>query len=182
MPDNRDASTNSTGKSGNTKLLIIVVVVAVVIIVALAAVIIALLQRKPEAPEQPDRGTVQVVTADNVEDMLTEPEPEHDDSSFVCEMNVDWNFLDASQSSYNAYVANAVENTRTIYFDLVLEESEEVLYSSPYIPVGMKAEEITLSRDLDAGKYPAVVMYHMVDDDNVEVGSVNVSVTLHVEN
>lgn len=181
MTKNKDANKSS-------KVIIVIAIVAVVIIVALVVVIMMLLGKiNSKQPPQNTRATVTtadatIATDDNLEELLAKANEPSEDAFYVCEMNVDWYFKDATEPSYNANVVNAVENTRTVYFDLALEGSMDVLYSSPYIPVGQAVKEVTLNADLEAGTYPAVVVYHMVDDDGNEVGGVTVAVTLHIEN
>lgn len=104
-----------------------------------------------------------------------------EDGYYNCQMNVEWNFVDSTQPSYNAYVANSEINTRTVYFDVNLEEDNTLVYSSPFIPVGEELKEIKLSEKLEAGDYPAVVTYHLVDDEEKELSTVSVTVTLHIE-
>jgi len=58
--------------------------------------------------------------------------------------------------------------------------TNELLYSSPYIPVGSILEEITLVKELPAGDYDTIVKYHLVDDDMKELSTVSVSVKLHI--
>lgn len=186
MADSKNAGTDSKKSS---KPIIAIAVVAMVVIVALVVIIVVLMNKMSQTtsrPQQSTRATVTtaettVATEDNIEELLAElNEPE--EPPFTCEMNTEWHFKDASQPSYDVYVANAVENTRTMYFELALEENLEILYSSPYIPVGMKVDEVTLNKDLEAGTYPAVVVYHMVDEEENEVGSVTITVTLYIEN
>lgn len=193
MAENKNAGGNSNESSGaaknGSKAIIAIAIAALAVIAALVVVIVVLIGKMndKDQPPQNTRATVStanvtIATDDNLEELLAKANEPIEDASYVCEMNVDWYFEDATQPSYNANVVNAVENTRTVYFDLALEESMDVLYSSPYIPVGQKVDEVTLNTDLDAGTYPAVVIYHMVDDDGEEVGSVTVAVTLHIEN
>lgn len=174
--------------SKSSKVIIVIAIAAIVVIAALVAVIMMLIGKlNSNQPPQNTRATVTtadatIATDDNLEELLAKANEPSEDAFYVCEMNVDWYFKDGTEPSYNANVVNAVENTRTVYFDLALEESMDVLYSSPYIPVGQGVSEVALNTDLEAGTYPAVVVYHMVDDDGNEVGGVTVAVTLHIEN
>lgn len=81
-----------------------------------------------------------------------------------------------------------LENTeRNIYpykitISLASEEGDVLLYESGLIPVGAKLEEITLLQDLDAGEYPAVVMFTNYNENNEAVGRVGVAIDLVVKN
>ena len=100
---------------------------------------------------------------------------------YTCEMNVEWNFKSAAEASYNAYVANSKFNTHTVYFDVNLKDSGELVYSSPYIPVGAQLDEIKLLTELAKGDYDAIVTYYLVNDDKEVLSNVSVAVMLHVE-
>ena len=96
-------------------------------------------------------------------------------------MNYDWTFDNAKATSTNAYVGNSVNNSNTVYFTIALEGSEDVIYKSPYIPVGSHMENITLNSNLEAGTYEAVLTYHVVDDAYKDMASVSVAVTITIE-
>lgn len=176
----------SATKRTNRLLMILAAVIAMVVIAALVVVIILLLKREPEVVESGStpagyvRGTV--LTKDNVDEVLAREAEPVVAGYYNCTMNVEWHFEDSSKASYDAYVLNSTINTHTVYFDVNLEETNELVYSSLYIPVGLKVDEIKLSSKLDAGIYPAIVTYHLVDEDNNELSTVAVTVTLYIEN
>lgn len=186
----------STGEKAQTErtqdleqlspLLKIAAIVAVVVIAILVGVIFYLLRKPDDQPVVGDNSGVgeiraTVLTEENYEQVLSQANEPVTDGYYNCKMNVEWSFASAAEPSYNAYVANSTINTRTVYFDLTLEESGDLVYSSPYIPVGAELREITLDEELSAGDYPAIVTYHLVDDDHEELSTVSVAVTLHIE-
>lgn len=171
-----DTSTNELQKSKKGGVIIISLFVLVVAV--LIGIIVYLLTRPSDEPKD-NRATI--VTEENVDEVMDKMNKPVEDGYYSCQMNVDWNFKDSSKPSYNAFVANSTINTRTVYFDVNLEEDNTLVYSSPYIPVGEKLQSIELTEDLPAGDYPAVVTYHLVDDDHKELSSVSVTVTLHIE-
>lgn len=176
----------SAAKSTNRLPVILIAVIAILIIAALVAVIVLLLKREPEVVESGPtpagyvRGTV--LTEDNVEEVLAQRAEPVAAGYYNCTMNMEWHFEDSSKASYDAYVLNSTMNTHTVYFDVNLEETNELVYSSLYIPVGLGVDEIQLSSALEAGVYPAIVTYHLVDEDNNELSTVAVTVTLYIEN
>lgn len=176
-------SNRTGGVPKSRKALYVVLTIGILVIIALLGVIIFLLTRPKEDPKPTvSEGRATIVTPENVEEVLEQQDKPLEAGYYTCEMNVDWNFKDSSSPSYNAYVANAEENSHTVYFDVYLESTGELVYSSPYMPVGSELTDITLDADLAAGEYPSIVTYHLVDEDKAELSTVSVAVTIHVEN
>lgn len=168
MSKNKEKSSNSRMK--------IVVIILLILLVAVLGVIIYILTR-PEADEDTSgRGTV--VTEDNAGDINISQEPV-EDGMYETSMTIDWHFH--GTTSEDAYVANVENNTRTVYFDLNLADSGETVYSSPYIPVGEELSGLTLEKELAPGTYDTILIYHLVDDDNKEVSTLSVALTIYVE-
>ena len=170
MQQNTKGSSAGNG-DGKRRKLTVLVIILLLVVVALA---IFLFMRGD------DRGMV--VTEDNVEEMQAQLAEPVEDGHYNTTMNFDWTFENGKAASSNAYVANSESNTRTVYFDVNLADTDELIYSSPYIPVGGELNEIRLDEDLDAGDYEAVVTYHLVDDDKEEITTVSVSIGIHVLN
>lgn len=154
----------------------IVIGLLVIIIIALAIIIYFLFPREKEDIRD------MVVTEDNVEDIQEELEKAAADAYYETSMTTDWTFENATAASKDAFVENPSSNSRTVYFDVNLSDSDELVYSSPYIPVGKSLKGFALSKKLKKGDYPAVVTYHLVDDEKEEVADVSVGVTLHILN
>jgi hypothetical protein len=130
---------------------------------------------------QSTAGRGMVVVEENASSIKEWAETPVEDGYYRVQMNMKWDFPDGESLSSNAYVANAETNTRTVYFDLTLKETDELLYSSPFIPVTAKFDEIKLNRDLEKGEYPAMVTYHLVDDNFEEITTVSINIVLNVE-
>ena len=103
-----------------------------------------------------------------------------EDGYYETRMNVEWKFPNSKTESTNAYVENSPNNKRTVYFDLTLADTNELIYSSPFIPVGVRLEKFKLDAEVPAGEYTGIVTYHLVDDDYRELTTVSVSVTLRI--
>lgn len=154
--------------------LIAVLIVGVFFIAALLGVIVFLLLGRGDNTQtpQPLRETVTeeraiVVNEDNAEEVAEAiiNEPVIPIGYYEVNMNFSWTFPDGQSPSDNAYVENKATNNSAVYFDVVLGEDESVvLFESPILPLGTHINEVTLKRDLDAGTYPCVIIYHMVDD------------------
>lgn len=174
-------------QGANNKSMKIIIAVFAVIVLALIGVVAFLLTRPKEVTvaepaEQSTDARGVLVTPDNVDEIIASIQEPIQDGSYMTSMNVDWTFEDGTSPSSDAYVENAPENTRMVYFDVILSDTSETVYSSPFIPVGSRLSGLTLEKDLDAGSYEAVVVYHLVDDDKQEISTVSVSVNLHILN
>lgn len=166
----------SQKKKSNKALIIIIILLVCLVLILLYA-----LFRPQPKPEEVNDGRATFVSPDNVEEVRQQLSQPVTDAYYTTSMTVDWYFDNGKAVSTSSYVENAPENTRTVYFDVTLEDGE-LIYSSPYLPVGERIEQITLKRDLDAGDYPAVCTYYLVDDDNKVLTHVSVAVTIHVLN
>lgn len=158
----------------------IVAVVAVAVVVVLAIVLVFVLTRKKPEPEVQGKATI--VTEENVQDIIQSTSEPNTDASYTVTMSNEWTFEDGKASAQNFYVKNTENNSRTVYFDLKLSDTDEMIYSSPYIPVGEAMDTMTLDKDLDAGDYNVIMTYHLVDDDNTELTTVSVAVEIHIKN
>lgn len=121
-----------------------------------------------------------LVTPENLEEIIeriSEPVP---DGHYLTTMNLDWLFDTWDTPSSNAFVENATDNVRTVYFDLFLDSTGELIYSSPFMPVGSKLEGFALDSEVPAGNHPATVTYHLVDDEFQNLSSVSVAVLLRI--
>ena len=125
-------------------------------------------------------GRGMVITQDNAEGVGQQQGEPVEDGHYRTRMNVDWVFPASGEPSSNAYVENPSNNTHTVYFDLIIKDTKELIYSSPFIPVGARIEKFALNAGVPAGKHSAVVVYHLVDDDYQELSTVSVAVTLNI--
>lgn len=180
------------GKKPVSKLVICLCVAVLAVIAALVGVIVFLLTRPaPELVMQPygfppvghripgPSGTV--LTPENREQVLSELEnvaPE--DRSYTVSMSNDWVFETALTPSANARVRNLERNSRTVFFDLLLRETMEVIFTSPYLPLGSTFEGFALDRDIGAGVHDVLLVIYLVDDDYEIITDVTVGVTITV--
>lgn len=154
------------------------------LLVVIGILLYIVLKPKPEvsAPVVSNPTVSNVVDKDTVQTAAVDVQEKIQDGMFEMTMNTQWVFPDSSSPSSNAYVSNSEVNRRAFYFDLVLSDTSEVIYSSPILPVGTELDDITLEKKLEAGTYNAVVQYHLLDDNNVVTSSVGSTVTLFIEN
>lgn len=175
-------SKNTTKKNG---LLIGLLASFGVIIVLLSAVVVLLLGRGDgtvgKQEEAPKRNVV--VNQDNAKDMLKEMEETKHvrPGIYEAKMNSTWHFPDGASPSTDAYVENVRSNTNDVYFDVLLADTEEVILESPIIPLGSHIEDITLDKDLDAGTYDCILVYHLVDKDQNTLSTLRMAITIVIE-
>lgn len=126
------------------------------------------------------RGTV--ATLENMHEVFTQTEEQRRFNRYEASMSIDWEFETSRSPSNNVFVENLPTNPGTVFFDLVLPETGELLFSSPYIPLGGILDSITLDVDLPPGVYHPHVIYHLVDEDNEVRATVTVGVTMSILN
>jgi hypothetical protein len=162
----------------------VIAVIAIVVIVVLTVVIINLLNVKPAPPiviEKSYGGKGVVATQENIDEILEQMNTPVKDGYYEVTMNSDWVFETAKSPSSNAYVKNKETNTRTVYFAVFLSDTGELVYTSPYLPLGSSLTNFALDKELEAGEYPAVMTYYLVDDDYNKLTDVSITVKLKIE-
>lgn len=180
---------------GQNKSLIIICIVAAVIIAILIGIIIAMMYASKTdgsagAENSTDSGETEkrpiLITEDNIEQMaeqiLNRDEPQGVPMSYQVTMNSTWEFEDGQSASKNAYVANSQNNETPVYFDVIRNDTQEVIYQSPVIPLGMDLDDIVLDVDLDAGNYECTLVYHLIDEEQNTLTTVNMWLMVKVEN
>ena len=131
-----------------------------------------------ERPITGGRGTL--LTVDNIEevsDILSQP---IEDAQYTVSMTREWIFDTARTPSRTASVDNLERNSRMVYFDLILSDTGELVYTSPYIPLGVTHDNFALDADLARGEYDATVTFFLVDDDFEVITDVSVTVQLTI--
>ena len=190
-----DNSNSQEKAKGTSKGLVIVCIVAVVIIAVLIGIIVVMMNSSKsdenvntdaaEVSEENEKRPV-LLTEDNIEEMadeiLNQSEPEGVPMSYQVTMNSTWEFEDGETASRNAYVANSENNETPVYFDVIRNDTQEVIYQSPVIPLGMDLEDIVLDVDLDAGNYECTMIYHLLDEEQNTLTTVNMWLMIKVEN
>ena len=155
----------------------VTIVAFAVLCIALVVCVVLLLTRSKEESKELDRDFVDQSNTDTVMEDIGDKVAE---GMFECSMTTSWVFEDGKSESPNAYVANVENNLHTIYFDLYNSATDELLYSSPMLPVGTEIKNIKLDKELQKGEYDAVVMYTLVNEENEEVSSVGFNITISV--
>jgi hypothetical protein len=83
--------------------------------------------------------------------------------------------------NFSCKLANAPENLYDMYMVLHLDETQEEIYRSGLIPLGMEIESFQINKKLPKGSHQATLTFVQVNDDKVTTHSrVNVGLTLDV--
>ncbi len=182
MSDNGHSSA-SHFSADSKKLLGVIIALAIIVVVAIGLIIFLLTKSDASHSSEPEdvsggRGTV--ITENNVEEVKGSQQDAEtvQDGYYVTSMSIDWHF--DGLVSEDAYVANATENKHTVYFDLFLVDTGEMIYSSPYIPVGAEMKGVTLDKELDSGTYETILVYHLVDENEAELSTLSISLNIYV--
>jgi hypothetical protein len=165
-----------------------ILVVGGLVIVALVGVIVALVMNLKRGETEtysdiPQQRAV-VINEENVEEVLEEiaSEPAVTPGYYEVSMNTTWNFPDGVSPARDAYVENVPGNTNDVYFDITLRGTDTVIYESPVIPRGGYLDDVTLTENLSAGEYDCVMTYHLVDEQQRTLSTLNMAMTIVIEN
>lgn len=181
------ANRASRSRKGLATATTAVLIVGGLVIVALAGVIVTLLMNpnrgNTDNNDVPQQRAV-VVNEENVEEILEEiaSEPAVSPGYYEVSMNTVWNFPDGASPARDAYVENVPGNTNDVYFDITLRGTDTVIYESPVIPRGSHLDDVTLTENLDAGEYDCVMTYHLVDEQQRTLSTLNMAMTIIIEN
>ncbi len=172
---------NEGESKDNKKLLIVIIIILAVLLVAGAIVLAFVLGKKSSertannnTDNSENRETVSssrlIVDEESSINVYEQMKQEVEDGMFECMMTFDWTFENGESESKDAYVANSSNNRKPFYFDVYLKETDELIYSSPVLPVGTELTNIKLDKSLAAGKYKASCRYSVLkDEDSQEV-------------
>ncbi len=186
----KDNLINPTKNLSTTQIILIVGIIAIIGAVAFATYYVTEQQKASLAANQPVNNIVKpaspgsgsiVVDKNNAASVAEELKRKAAENRFSVKMNHAWTFSDGQSSSADAYVANSTFNKKPFYFDLVENETGEVIYTSPIIPVGSAVKDFTLSKPLEAGVYECVCQYNLLNEDDTVASTVNIAVTVTVK-
>lgn len=187
----RNEAVTETKKQSRTVIIVAAILAAMV--VALTGIIIFLLNRGnvnanadagTDTPRKVASSVRTVLDEDSAKNVMDQMREEVREGMFECQMSMTWTFADGKAASKDAYIANSTNNTHPICFDVYMQDTEELLYSSPVLPVGTDIRNIKLDKELAAGKYQATVMYKLLSDvdSQEEISSAGFVVTINVLN
>lgn len=164
-------------KAKSNKKLIIGCTVVVLIAIAIVGVVLFNIFNKHN---KVNAGNGNVIVEDESDkDKIKE---KVQDGMFSVKMNTTWNFEDGTKPSTDAILANSTANKHPAYCEVSLQDTGEIVYTSPVIPVGSKVDELKLDKDLDAGTYKAICKYNILDDEEETVkNTLSVTITIVIK-
>ncbi|MBE5831471.1 MAG: hypothetical protein E7306_07005 [Butyrivibrio sp.] len=180
---------SSEQKADSPKSVKAVIVAGIAVIIILLIVVIVLLLTRggkegKEEPKEEARRNV-LVTEENVEEVADDffNEEYTPPGYFSATMSNVWHFSTGDAVSEDAYVADDSSNSNDIYFDIFLAEDEDEnnpIYQSPVIPLGGELKNIKLDKELKAGTYDCIMIYHLVDEEQKTLDTIRVGLTIIV--
>lgn len=160
-------------KKKKRKKIIIIVCILVIIIVAVA---IFLWLRRPK----------DVITEENYKQIMEDMDNQVQEGYFETYMNTSWTFPDGTSETTDAILGNSPNNKKPIRCEVLLADTEEVIYSTGVLPVGAELPPFKLDVNLDAGTYDAVCMVYLLDEEDdgsyTDYSNAGFNVTITVEN
>jgi len=178
------AQSGGLGRRGaSTPLLIVGVLILAALIGVIIALVMLLTRGQNEEPEQAGQRTT-IVNEENaervVEDIIREDEQRTRPGYYEVTMNTTWHFPDGRSPATDSYVENSRSNTNAVYFDIKMRDTGDVIYESPIIPVGGHMDNIQMDVNLAEDTYSCICEYHLVDENQKSLSTVNVGLTLVV--
>jgi hypothetical protein len=184
MMSNQPKAVSVSAKKNSTLTTKHVVLILGAIVIVCAAVIIGILIMRSMSMDaaQMSRGNL-VVDENNLADIQRELDEKVAKGMFETHMNTTWTFPDGESASIDAIMGNAPSNNYPFWFEVILSDTGETVYTSSLMPVGTQLQEIKLAQNLDQGEYPAVMTIHLIDEDGSEVESnMGFNITLMIKN
>lgn len=153
-----------------------IIIIICILLIIIAAVLIFLWLRRPK----------NVMTEGNYKQIMEDMDEQVQEGYFETYMNTDWTFPDGSSETTNAILGNSPNNKKPIRCEVMLADTEEVIYSTDVLPVGAELPPFKLDVDLDPGKYDAVCMVYLLDEEDdgsyTDFSNAGFNVTITVEN
>lgn len=179
MSENEDVKTGSEGNAspGNKVQNAVMMKIAVGAVMAVLVGVIAImgykLMKTPENATSAAEGEqtelnsgTAIVVSEDTKDALTEIKEKVAKGSIAVKMTQGWIFNDGGKSS-NGYLANSERNSYDMRFQIIMEDTGEVIMTSPDVPVGSCIENFPLSVTLEAGTYNVIVNHQLIEDGEV---------------
>lgn len=186
---NSEVQNNENKEKGDgKKKLLVGIVIAVMAVLLCSIVVMASLLVKTnkagEKAEEPLEEPRKVITPDTaeevIEEILAEDPLSNVPSSYTVTQNGTWTFKNGFAATEDAYVENDKGNETPIYFDLIVDNTGQKIYSSPILELGAVLESFTLDIPLEQGEYECTVEYHLLDENQETLTTTNIGVKVIV--
>jgi hypothetical protein len=173
---------------GNRWREIVIVVLAVLLLIFLALLVTnkylfvsgSAMEPQFVIPEANGEVFDGMLPTDNPDEVLAFLQEKVDENQFAFRINANPVF-NADCKSGNLRVENPARNIYCMQIELILDETGEILYSSPLIKPNQYIEYVGLSRQLTPGEYAATVRFVAIHPDtDAYMGEVAAAITLSV--
>lgn len=153
-----------------------IIIIVCILFIIIAAVAVFLWLRRPR----------NVITEENYKQIMEDMDNQVQEGYFETYMNTSWTFPDGTSETTDAILGNSPNNKKPIRCEVLLADTEEVIYSTGVLPVGAELPPFKLDVDLDAGTYDAVCMVYLLDEEDdgsyTDYSNAGFNVTITVEN
>lgn len=152
-----------------------IIIIICILLCIIAAILVYFLTRPKER-----------MTEGNYKRIMEDMNDQVQEGYFETYMNTDWTFPDGTSETTNAILGNSPNNKKPIRCEIMLADTEEVIYSTDVLPVGAELPPFKLDVDLDAGTYDAVCMVYLLDEEEdgsyTDYSNAGFNVTITVQN
>lgn len=153
---------------------IIIIVICILLAIIAAAVIYFLTRPK---------GTM---TEGNYKQIMEDMDNEVQEGYFETYMNTNWTFPDGNSETTDAILGNSPNNKKPIRCEVMLADTEEVIFETDVIPVGAEIPPFKLDVDLEPGTYEAICQIYLLNEEDdgsyTDYSDAGFNVTITVEN
>ena len=170
-------------KNGITLKPIHIIIGVVAAVVIITAAVLFGLQQRPTQAESGFTPDLQEGTSAWSGDTLPDKTPENSGEAVGIKIpGYPSISLPANKPDAEVALLNPEGNPCYFTFELVLSDTDEVLYTSKQVPPGQMIEEITLTRPLEAGQYNATLRITTASlQDGSAMNGANVETILDVQ-
>lgn len=151
------------------------IIIAVIILLIIIAAIVIYFLTRPKG-----------ITEGNYKQIMEEMDNQVQEGYFETYMNTDWTFPDGTSETTNAILGNSPNNKKPIRCEVRLADTDEVIFKTDVMPVGVELPPFKLDKDLDAGTYDAVCEVYLLDEEKdgtyTDYSNAGFNVTITVEN
>jgi hypothetical protein len=178
MPEETKTAQNKKKGGGEKKVIIGVSLAGVAVVIGVVAF---LLLHKPQEEEDNKREVISPASVDQVIDEIQSTSRADVPQSFIVTQNSEWIFPTWDSPSTNAYVENDNNNETPVYFDLIMDDAEDPIYSSPVLEQGVSFTGFALDKEVPAGTYSCTVVYHLVDEEQNTLTTSRIGTTIIIQ-
>lgn len=129
-----------------------------------------------------DNATIGIMPGISLEERQKELQNQLDESMIAFSINTNPVFPSGTKEG-NLLIENPGNNAKLLKVSIILNDTEEEIYSSNYIKPGSYIETVTLDKVLEKGIYEATAYFYAYKEDTAEyIGQTGAGISLIIEN